>query len=139
MSHLKKYIEKYKTFLRYVMVAGFSFILDISLFAVFSKIILRTLSAKIFISTICARIISSVINFLLNKNYVFKSDANYLKSAVKYVTLVIVQMLVSATAVSLIVGYFEFEEVIVKFFVDVILFFINYFVQRIFIFKRSKN
>lgn len=114
---------------KYVFSAGSSFALDLVVFTIFNLLI-----KNIFISTIIARVISSLYNYLMNSRFVFKS---YSKSSIyKYYILVVIQMFVSATTVSILSYLFkDLNDTIIKMFVDIIIFIINYFVQKEVVFK----
>lgn len=114
---------------KYVFSAGSSFALDLVVFTIFNLLI-----KNIFISTIIARVISSLYNYLMNSRFVFKS---YSKSSIyKYYILVVIQMFVSATTVSILSYVFkDLNDTIIKIFVDIIIFIINYFVQKEVVFK----
>ena len=72
MKKILDLIKKYKVFLKYIVSAGISFVLDLSLFTVFSILLKGNKVVNyILIATILARIISSLINYLLNRNSVF--------------------------------------------------------------------
>lgn len=138
MKKILDLIKKYKVFLKYIVSAGISFVLDLSLFTVFSILLKGNKVVNyILIATILARIISSLINYLLNRNSVFKKndkvmDANTL---IKYYVLVVIQMFVSATLVSLIYDATNIYETVIKIPIEIILFMVNYFVQKKFIFN----
>ena len=69
-NKIKELIKKYDMFLKYIFVAIISFLIDITLFYLLELMLI----GKIIIATIIARVISSFINYLLNKNRVFKSE-----------------------------------------------------------------
>ena len=100
-------INKYNTFLKYGIVAGLSFAFDLFLFTLFTYFFSKIIGDYAIITgTICARIISSFVNYLLNKNQVFKTeDGKTLdsKTLIQYYTLTIIQMCVYS---SNFVGFF---------------------------------
>lgn len=114
---------------KYVFSSGSSFVIDILLFSLFNYFI-----KNILVATVIARVVSSFYNYLINSRFVFKT---YTKSSVvKYYCLVIIQMFVSASLVSTISKCLvEFNDTIIKFFVDVFIFVVNYFIQKEVIFK----
>ena len=131
-------IKKYQTFIRYIFSAGISFAIDLSLFTVFSAILKNYISDQaIFLATILARIISSLINYFLNRNTVFKMDQKNFDftTLIKYYLLVIIQMLVSATVVYKLYQLLHINETLIKIPVEVVLFMMNYIIQKLFIFK----
>lgn len=130
---LKDSIKIYTLFLRYIFVALCSFILDISLFK-----ILLNLNLNILNSTIISRIISSIFNYQANKNKIFKSFNT--KSLYKYYFLVIIQMIVSAFSVKILNQLFDYKNILIlKILVDVVLFIINYYIQREWVFKKGDS
>lgn len=138
---IKSLIEKYKTFLKYIVSAGLSFGIDLVLFTIFVALLKPLMGdISIFVSTLFARIISSFFNYLMNRNAVFKSNNNNsktdTKTLVKYYILVIIQMCVSSVLVFGLHRITTINETIVKIPVDVFIFIVNYFVQKIYIFKK---
>lgn len=137
---IKKIIEllkKYETFIKYIFVAGISFVIDICLFTLFNSIL--NFKSKIIIATIIARVISSFINYLLNNGVVFKSDENKLKTAIKYYILVVIQMCISALLVDNLYKIIKVDATFIKIPVELILFICNYLIQKLLIFKRGNN
>lgn len=97
------------------------------------------LSKCAFIATFIARVISSVINFLLNRNTVFKSSGSVTHSMARYYLLCGGQLLCSWAGVFGLCSSFEINSVIAKLIVDSILFFISFFIQRNWVFAAETN
>ena len=135
IEFIKKTYKKYETFLKYIFVAGISFVIDILFFNIFNNLI----SLSIIISTICARVISSFINYLLNRDKVFKSDEKKLKTVIKYYILVIIQMSVSAIFVDNLYKLVKINPTIIKIPVEFTLFICNYIIQKVLIFKKGNH
>jgi len=138
---IKNLIVKYSTFLKYIISAGLSFGIDLVLFTIFVNLLRPLLGdTSIFFATVCARIISSFLNYLMNRNAVFKNvdrgKKTDKKTLVKYYILVVVQMCVSSVLVFGIHKVTLINETIVKIPVDVFIFMVNYFVQKLYIFKK---
>ena len=131
-------LKRYNIFeiMKYVFSAGSSFVLDLVLFTIFRILLKGKIGAYIFLATIMARVLSSLYNYFLNSRFVFKS---YTKSSIfKYYVLVVVQMFVSAFSVeSLSKILSSISPTIIKFFVDIIIFVVNYFVQKKLIFTKK--
>ena len=89
-------------------------------------------------ATVIARAISSFVNFNANNSIVFKNNANYKRSMLRYYCLVVPQMLASAGLVTLInhllANSLPAVATLIKLIVDVILFFISYRIQREWVF-----
>ena len=133
---IKDSLAIYKLFIKYIFASVSSFVIDIALFAIFSKMI--TGKYNIFIATVIARIISSVYNYLVNANMVFKNKNK--SSFVKYAILVIIQMIVSGVSVTYLAKLLpKISSVLIKVVVDIIIFIVNFVIQREFIFIGAKN
>lgn len=130
-------IRIYLIFFKYILASLISFIVDIGLYKLFFNLLIKTIANyAIVIATIGARIISSFFNYKINKNTVFKSSNK--NSIIKYYILCIIQMVVSATLVSYLYNLMgQKEEVLIKVIVDVILFFINFKIQKEWVFKKG--
>lgn len=122
------------TFFRYLFVSFSSFLLDIILFALGTKILFYGINARIPLSVLYARIISGTYNFLLNKNIVFKSNRSYTFTGISYIILCIVQGILTAGLVTQLCVFFSIEEVVIKIIVDILFFLINYQIQKKLIF-----
>ncbi len=131
MKYLNKFIQKYNVLIKYLLVAILSFILDIVLFNIFNHLWLN-----IILATILARIISSTFNFLLNRNKVFKSSSKASIALIKYFSLVIIQMLVSAFSVDILAKFVLINPTFIKIPVEFILFVCNYLIQKFLIFAK---
>ncbi len=121
----------YKLFFKYIFASISSFLVDILLFALFIKIF--KMANVAFIATVLARIISSIYNYFVNSKLVFKHLSR--KSFIKYVILVIVQMLVSAFTVNYLGSISGINIVLIKIIIDIIIFMVNFVIQRELIFK----
>ena len=129
----------YKLFMKYIFSSLASFIVDIVLFSIFVKLLpdihwMNNIITTIVISTIIARIISSIFNFAVNSKVVFKNSTK--SSIIKYFILVIIQMLVSAFVVSKLFKMLGINSTVIKIIVDVIIFIVNFVIQREWIFKK---
>ena len=118
------------TILKYGLSSGISFLVDYGLFA-----LLLWLGLPIMVSTYGARACSCVVNFLLNRNGVFRSEGSYARQFIQYILLVIISATISGLAVTYLVKAIPLPAVVLKFFVETILFFMNYFVQKKLIFR----
>lgn len=132
--------KKNNTFYKYLISGGLCFLFDIALFTIFNYFLGNNPNHIIY-ATIFARIISSFINYLLNRNKVFKTNDN--KKAdkftlVKYFLLVIICMLVSAHSVNYLYNILNINESIVKIIIDGLLCIINFFIQKKLIFTNYK-
>lgn len=137
VDSVKVYWLIFKGFLSFVITSLSCTILDLCLFAVLAKMIIpENVENRIIIATVIARVISSLANFLVNKNVVFHKKGNLVSSAVEYYILVAVQMFISANVVNCLFNLLRWNEVLIKAIIDTLLFFVNYFIQKKIIFKK---
>ena len=128
----------YGMFLRFIVASLSSAAIDLGLFALFTFMLRNTIPAYyILISTIIARVISSLYNFFINRQGVFKSQAGLVKTMVKYYLLAVCQMVLSALGVIWLFGALGGSETLIKIVVDTILFMISFQIQREWVFKKK--
>ncbi|WKA51452.1 bifunctional glycosyltransferase family 2/GtrA family protein [Planococcus liqunii] len=127
----------YKIFLLYGLSGGASFALDIGLYWLFIQL-WRSEEPQLFIifATVAARILSSLFNYYVNRNKVFGQGSR--KSFIRYYILAVFIMMMSAGSVHFL--YAEWlgrGEVILKVFVDTVLFLFGFVVQRTWVFRKE--
>lgn len=128
---LKDSILIYKLFLKYFLASFSSFILDIILFC--SILGILEIHEKILAATILARIVSSIYNYIINSNLIFKNMS--ISTLIRYYMLVILMMLISGCFVTYLYSLLNIPVLIIKIIVDTFIWIINLVVQREFVFK----
>ena len=123
----------YQQPLKYLAVALSSFVIDLGLFAVLSGKVFVGSAAGIWFSNIAARCVSGLYNFRMNQTWCFQAKRRTMMQFVKYVVLFVCVMLVSSAAVSLL-RVLPCPLTLTKAVVDTVLFFVNYQVQKRWIF-----
>ena len=94
------------------------------------------------LAAIAARLVSATVNFLLNRNFVFKLKGD--KTTVwKYIFLCVCVMLIDGVAVSNLKDLLcrdatPFLTTVIKAGVDTVIFIINFFIQRAWVFKSKE-
>lgn len=89
----------------------------------------------------CARIVSSIVNFIINKEAVFKGKGSLGKFLLRYYALAVPILIISATTVHLLSGLLggsALAKAIIKIPVDLILFIASFRFQREWVFKSEK-
>lgn len=126
-------------FFRFSFIGLTSYLFDIGLFALFSKLFFFNLNAAscIFLATVIARIFSSLFNFVSNKCAVFRNKCKFGKTIVKYYVLCVLQALTSWILVTAIFGKIGIDTTIIKSIVDLLLFFISFQIQRRWVFAKE--
>lgn len=133
----KIYKVMLKEFITFSLSSLSSSVVDALLYGILVKTVFNPdkLSTGILISTVLARIVSSIYNYLMNKNKVFKSSASTSNTLVKYFILSVFIMLASSLLVTILFNLTHIESIIIKIIVDTCLFFVSYKVQKNYIFK----
>lgn len=139
---MKEYLKRINVFIKYVGSAGLCYIIDLTLFAILSLSLQNIFPTKyILISTIFARLISSIVNFILNKSKVFNNQniktKDTLDLTLNYSLLVLIQMFMSAVFSEITFKLIGSSLVLIKFIVDCIIFVVNYFIQKKYIFNNK--
>lgn len=133
---LRVYSIILKSFFYYSLSGILSSIIDLAIFALIIKLFLgKSSAANILAATAIARGVSSIFNYFMNKNIAFKSNGNTTYSVVKYYSLCVVQLSVSAGLVYLFHSILQIDEVVVKAIIDCILFYVSYQIQKRWVFS----
>lgn len=149
-SHFNPFLDSiriYKVFLKFMLSSLSSFLIDIFLYWVLGYA-LRPLipadlaipffgiSVLILFRTVISRLISSLYNFFMNKNQVFKNDSRSPVIMVKYYFLCIVQLVLSAFLVNHLLTFIAYST-LRKCIIDTILFTVSFQIQREWVFKKK--
>ena len=130
------------SFILFMGASIISFLIDNGVFAILENFILAGMgSGREILSTVIARLISAPCNFLLNKNFVFKSKGDK-QTFIRYVILAVCLLLTSAVGVELIVKLLHFAPAlasIVKLVVDALLYLVSYRVQNRWVFRQEDS
>lgn len=154
-SPLKDSLRILSRIIKFAASSLICFLLDYILFILFSRFVfaegdtnLSTLlgirSAGIFVtllgslslSYILARVIAATCNYLLNRRVVFKKGTKH--SALKYFVLSVMIMLVGSLLTGLMIRFLPIPGAICKIMVDFCLYFVNYYFQREWVFRKRK-
>lgn len=127
----------YGSLLLYAGTSFLSFLVDYTFFNLFAWIFgLLCVPYIVIIANITARMISASFNYYLNSTYVF-DNGRKLKSAIQYFLLAGLILLVNTVIMHSFDVYTDIPREIYKVFTEIILFSASYFIQKLFIFKKS--
>lgn len=133
----KDSLSIYKLFFKYITSSLSSFIVDIILFSLVLNLLFKNLDNGTIYATVIARIISSIYNFFVNARLVFKNKNK--SSIIKYFLLVLIQMMASGLIVNyLFESIFKTNVIFIKIIVDIIIFIVNFIIQREWVFNKKK-
>jgi len=129
-------LKIYTVFLRYLLSALSSFLLDIAAFSLLVLLLKGAFPARyIFLSTALARVLSSAFNYFANRSLVFQADQGA-ATAVRYYLLALLQMGASGLLVTYLYTAFpQLGETFLKIPVDTTLFFLSFYIQRKWVFR----
>ncbi len=124
----------YRDIVKFSLSSGLCAAVDFGLFTLLTAFALGGDYAGITFATVLARIFSGTLNFILNKYVVF--EARNKGSHLKYITLFLVQMLLSSQLTALFANTWLSVSA-AKLIVDISLFGMSFFIQRKIIFKKE--
>ena len=156
-SHFNPVLDSlriYFVFFRYLWVAILSFIIDFTMLEVFMKILhvpeapsnnqIAQISFTVITANVLARLVSSTFNFILNRRFVFKSNANVFDEYKKYFVLVIYVLIINNAVFYFLLNNDALQDItglgavfleITKLITELITFFITFVISRTIIFK----
>lgn len=145
---LRDSLRIYRVFLRFILSSLSSALFDYLVFFLIHTLLEKIVPGlsgwwTIAVSTAAARLCSSVLNFCLNRNLVFRNKNGVCKTLLRYYALAIPQMSVSAFLVYLLSLAFGAKSgilrTLIKVIVDVVLFIVSFRVQREWVFRPESN
>ncbi len=132
-SPIKDSAKIYFCIFKFVISSFTAFIIDYIAVLLFTGVFLKMSfgqAASVSAAAILARIISSFVNFVINRNLVFKNRGNPITTALKFYALVSVMLLLNIALLNLTNVVMNIPLWIAKILVELLLFFLNYFIQR---------
>lgn len=141
-SHFRPVRDSARIYLiifKYLCSSGLGSIIDLALFTalcLWLKDVPLPVS-YIYPATALARIVSATVNYYVNLKMVFATGVSVKDSIWKYALLAAIQLCISAFLVNMIYPHVGGLETLVKIPVDIVLFIVNYIVQREFVYKHK--
>jgi len=143
-THFKPFLDSVRivgtilsNFLRFSVSSIFSAAIDIGIAWIlldYFRTFFKSEYAVILAATFIARIISTVVNYLMNRNFVFREKTAGRRSFVRYLMLCAVIIMFSATGVYILRRGFGLNEKIGKVVVDSLLYLLSYQAQQRWVF-----
>ena len=135
----------YKEILRFSASSFIGFLTDYGMFALLSAVTAllasgASIGAEFFlaygliISNIAARLISSIVNYTINRKYVFRSKTGAAGSAAGYFTLAAFILAGNTLVLSTLVGTFGINRLAAKIMTEIMFFAVSWLIQRYVIF-----
>ena len=124
--------------LKYIFSSGVAFLIDFTVYSILSKYLgFETLKNEICLGI--AWIVSSLINFAINRSFVFKSKVHVGKALIEYYSLAGIVFLLKAVLFELFTRVLHIPDKISKLVAEIVFFTSNYFIQKFFIFRKKKD
>ncbi len=141
-SHFRPLMDSlriYAVFLKFLVSSLSSYALDIILFTILVPV-MRDASVRFAIpaAAYVARVFSASFNYIINKKTIFKSRERTAKTMFRYLVVCVMQITLSAFMTDILVHLTHFPATAVKIFVDTILFFFSYTMQKDWVFRTEK-
>lgn len=132
---IKDSVRIYMIVLKYSFVSLLSVLIDYSIF-----FFLLSVKCDLLVATYGGRIGSGSINFLMNRNVVFKAkNGRIVDQLIKYFCLAFLSATLSAFSVNILANEISMPLGISKVFIEFILFFVNFYIQEIFVFQENEK
>lgn len=130
----------YKEILKFSASSLVSFLIDYVMYGILIALTAAAgLSHSLIISNIGARLVSSVVNYSINRKFVFNSNSNIPKSALQYFMLAAVILIGNTIVLSTLVNTMGIGSMPAKLITEIIFFFISWTVQKYLIFYREES
>ncbi len=126
----------YKTPLKFATASIGCTIVDLALFTVFTYLLPVSTQWSVVLATLMARVVSGSMNFLINRRMIFDNSGKAKRQALRFFILFFCIMCASSVIVSLL-SFIPVPATLIKAIVDLILWAVNYTVQRKWVFKEN--
>lgn len=142
---LRDSVKIYAVILKFLLSSCTASVIDMAVFTVINLCLPAAMDERlrVFAATFGARTVSSLVNFFVNRNRVFKSSGSVPGTMARYYLLCAVQTCVSWGGVAGLSALFSAQqtgwETLIKAAVDTLLFFVSFGIQRDWVFGRGKK
>ena len=140
-SHFNPFTDSIRIYLLIFLSASIvSFLIDLTVFTIMMAVLSSyTLEVRIAAATVAARLTSSFINYSMNRKFVFQAANPISNSIRKYYILAVFQALVSMGGVYALTRLIGINSTVIKAFVDFVLFFLSFQIQREWVFVKKTD
>ena len=138
---LKDSYRIYKEILKFSAASFGSFLIDYGMYSLLTAITATGFAngGAVAFSNIGARIVSAVFNYMVNRNMVFQSKENPVRSALKYFTLAVGILVGNTIMLEILVNAIGMNHYVGKLCTEFIFFFASWFIQSHFIFQKKEE
>lgn len=125
-------IRIYREILKFLASSVTGFVVDYLIYA-----LLIFMGFGLTVSNVFARFVSATVNFLLNRNFVFKSKNSFFKSLIKYTALAVFILISDTALLMLFTNILGINYFAAKLIVEPIMFVFNWTIQKLFVFGKT--
>ncbi len=142
---LRDSIKIYAVILKFLLSSCLASVIDMTMFTVINLCLPSGMDEKlrVFTATFGARVISSLVNYFINRNRVFRSSGSVPGTMGRYYLLCLCQTCISSASVTGLSALFSVRhsgwETLIKAVVDTVLFFISFGIQRDWVFGNRRS
>jgi putative flippase GtrA len=136
-SHFNPFVDSlkiYLVFLRFNLSSLLSVVIDYSIFSV-----VFVMAGNVLMSQFVARFCAGMVNYFVNRSFVFKSDRKHKSAMATYFTTLVFMGVVSYGLIQLLNASLGINIYISKFLSEGLLFIASFSLQREFVFTRKEN
>jgi glycosyltransferase involved in cell wall biosynthesis len=127
----------YREIIRFTASSFSCFLLDYGLYSLLALLTAgMAASVSVPLSNITARVVSSIVNYSLNKTFVFRHKGGAVKSAAQYFTLVVVILAANTVLLSFLTDSAGINKFAAKLITELVFFTLSWIVQRFLIFRK---
>ncbi|MDF2940347.1 MAG: glycosyl transferase, family 2 [Gammaproteobacteria bacterium] len=132
---LRDSLRIYFVLFRFSIIALLSAALDYGIFISIYYLLLK----NVMVCLVAGRLVSTAFNYFNVKRYAFHSKGDHKKTLPKYIILAVTSTLLAYTMIIGLITLFNMHVVIAKLISEMVMFVLNFLVQRDFIFRRPKR
>ncbi len=137
-SHFNTIVDSfriYRLLLAFALSSLFAALVDYAVFIAVSLIF----PGKLLAAVVSARVVSSLVNYLVNQNLVFRNRQAARTTLVRYYLLVVAVMLSSYGLIHLLSNVIGINLYVSKLIADISLYFVSFFMQRDYVYRSRQS
>ena len=135
---IKDSFRIYKEILKFAASSFAGFLVDYGLFSLLSVLTEGLGTAlSVPISNVSARVVSSIVNYTINKNFVFKCRGDVVRTAIQYFSLAALILFGNTLLLSFLTGSVGINKFAAKILTEIVFLSLSWLVQKFLIFRKK--
>lgn len=136
-SHFKALKDSYRIYKEILKFSASSFCGFLVDYAMYSMLLMFTGNLRF--ANIGARVVSAIVNYNLNRQFVFKNKDNIVKSALQYFLLAVMILIGNTIVLEQLVNGWGIHKMFAKILTECLFFLLSWLVQRCIIFRKREK